>query len=124
LYVRPWIRTKYWEGSRAVGRFEGDVFDPIKWRPEYPNPAFDNMRADDAFWAAGSSRGSPTTPFAPSSPRVATREPGAAEHIATTLIKRRDKGPARLADRRQPAADARLGNDGSCYSRTRPFLPA
>ena len=24
----------------------------MKWKPEYPNPAFDNMRPDDAFWAA------------------------------------------------------------------------
>ena len=24
----------------------------MTWQPEYPNPAFDNMRPDDAFWAA------------------------------------------------------------------------
>ena len=36
----------------SVGRFEADAFDPLKWKPEYPNPAFDNMRPDDAFWAA------------------------------------------------------------------------
>ena len=29
-----------------------DAFDPERWKPEYPNPAFDNMRPDDAFWAA------------------------------------------------------------------------
>ena len=37
---------------QAVGRFEGDAFEPEKWKPEYPNPAFENMRPDDAFWAA------------------------------------------------------------------------
>ena len=36
----------------SVGRFEGDAFDPRAWKPEYPNPAFENMRPDDAFWAA------------------------------------------------------------------------
>ena len=36
----------------SVGRFEAKAFDPLKWKPEYPNPAFDNMRPDDAFWAA------------------------------------------------------------------------
>ena len=36
----------------SVGRFEGDFFDPEKWKPEYPNSAFRNMRPDDAFWAA------------------------------------------------------------------------
>ena len=52
LYVRPWILVDYWEDAKAVGRFEGDFFDPVAWRPEYPNPAFDNLRPDDAFWAA------------------------------------------------------------------------
>ena len=36
----------------SIGRFEADAFDPLAWKPEYPNPAFDNMRPDDAFWAA------------------------------------------------------------------------
>src|SRR6185503_15911588 len=51
-YIRPWMRIPYPEVPPAVGRLEGDRFDPVKWRPEYPNPAFDNMRPDDAFWAA------------------------------------------------------------------------
>ena len=45
LWVRPWILVDYWEGAKSVGRFEGDFFDPVKWRPEYPNPAFDNLTA-------------------------------------------------------------------------------
>ena len=36
----------------SVGRFEGAAFRPETWRPEYPNTAFDNMRPEDAFWAA------------------------------------------------------------------------
>ena len=30
-------------GRSAASR--RDFFDPVEWRPEYPNPAFDNMRA-------------------------------------------------------------------------------
>ena len=52
LYIRPWILVDYWEEAKSVGRFEADFFDPVKWRPEYPNPAFDNLRPDDAFWGA------------------------------------------------------------------------
>jgi hypothetical protein len=51
LYVRPWIKVKYPEFP-AIGRFEAAFFAPERWKPEYPNSAFDNMRADDAFWAA------------------------------------------------------------------------
>jgi hypothetical protein len=47
----------YWAFARypdlpSVGRFEHKVFDPEKWVPEYPNPAFLNRLADDEFWAA------------------------------------------------------------------------
>lgn len=37
---------------QAVGRWEGELFDPEKWRNDYPNPAFQRMTARDAFWAA------------------------------------------------------------------------
>ena len=39
-------------GQRQVGRIEADFFEPHTWKPEYPNPAFDRMLPDDAFWAA------------------------------------------------------------------------
>ncbi len=95
-----------------MGRFEGDVFDPIKWRPEYPNPAFDNMRADDAFWAARL-----VARFSNDAIRAVVAkgryiEPGAADHIATTLIKRRDKVLRAWLTAVNPLADARLGSDG------------
>jgi len=36
----------------SVGRWESELFDPVKWRNDYPNPAFVRMTARDAFWAA------------------------------------------------------------------------
>jgi hypothetical protein len=112
LYVRPWIRVDYWEGARSVGRFEADFFDPLKWRPEYPNPAFDNMRDDDAFWAARL-----VARFSDEAIRAIVAkgrysEPGAADHIATTLIKRRDKVLRAWLTRVNPIAEPRLSADG------------
>jgi hypothetical protein len=52
LYVRPWMTIDYPRVPRSVGRLDAERFDPLMWKPEYPNPAFDNMRPDDAFWAA------------------------------------------------------------------------
>jgi hypothetical protein len=52
VYVRPWMVIDYPDVPKSIGRLEAKSFDPIEWKPEYPNPAFDNMRADDAFWAA------------------------------------------------------------------------
>jgi hypothetical protein len=36
----------------SVGRWESELFDPVQWRNDYPNPAFVRMTARDAFWAA------------------------------------------------------------------------
>lgn len=51
LYVPEWMRADF-PDIRGVGRFESDVFDPERWRANYPNPAFLNRLPDDAFWAA------------------------------------------------------------------------
>ena len=52
LFVRPWILVDYPEVAPSVGRFEVGVLRSCRMAPEYPNPAFDLMRPDDAFWAA------------------------------------------------------------------------
>jgi len=48
---RPW-RAAQVPDIPAVGSFDAEYFDPTTWRPQYYNPAFRNMDADDAFWAA------------------------------------------------------------------------
>ncbi len=51
LWVPKWAKAKY-PDIPAVGAFEYAMFDPERWVPEYPNAAFINMDANDAFWAA------------------------------------------------------------------------
>jgi hypothetical protein len=51
FYVKPWeipIKMEY----PAVGYFESDYFDPERWRPTYPNPAFLRTTLRDAYWGA------------------------------------------------------------------------
>ena len=43
-YIRPWMLIDYPDVPSSVGRLEAKAFDPLKWKPEYPNVAFDNMR--------------------------------------------------------------------------------
>jgi hypothetical protein len=112
LYVRPWILVDYWEGAKSVGRFESEFFDPVKWRPEYPNPAFDNLTPDDAFWGARL-----VSKFSDEAIRAVVAkarysEPGAAEHIASTLIKRRDKVLRAWLTGVNPLVNPRLSPDG------------
>jgi hypothetical protein len=50
-WSRPWedrCEIPYPE----VGRFEGELFRPPGWKPNYPNLAFDEMDASDAYWGA------------------------------------------------------------------------
>jgi hypothetical protein len=112
LYVRPWILVDYWEGAKSVGRFEGDFFDPIAWRPEYPNPAFDNMRADDAFWAARLVSKFSNEAIRAIVGKAQYSEPGAADHIIATLIKRRDKVLRAWLTGINPLVNARLDASG------------
>ena len=47
----PWQFAPY-ERNASIGRFEGDDFDPLTWKPRAPTTAYFEMRDDDAFWAA------------------------------------------------------------------------
>jgi hypothetical protein len=49
--LSPWQTVDYVEYP-SVGKFEGVVFDPRKWRPQTPSTAYMELRDDDAFWAA------------------------------------------------------------------------
>jgi hypothetical protein len=91
LYVRPWIMVDYPTVARSVGRFESQFFEPARWKPEYPNPAFDNMRPEDAFWAARIVAQFSNEAIRAVVAKARYSEPGAAEYVADTLIARRDK---------------------------------
>jgi hypothetical protein len=91
VYTRPWLHIDYPPMPASVGRFEGDAFAAGAWKPEYPNPAFRNMRADDAFWAARI-----VSRFSDDAIRAVVRkaeytDARATAYISETLIKRRDK---------------------------------
>jgi hypothetical protein len=49
--MSPWQKARY-ERHAAVGRFEGETFDPTTWVPRVPTAAYIEMQDDDAFWAA------------------------------------------------------------------------
>ncbi len=90
FYLEPWQTASYTEYP-SVGRFEGDAFDPLAWKPHAPTAAFLRARGDDTFWAARR-----VGAFSDDLIRaiVATgefRDPAAANHLATVLMKRRDK---------------------------------
>ena len=90
LWDRSWIRIHY-PDIPSVGRFESKAFDPARWKPEYPNPAFMNARSDDSYWAAKI-----VMAFTDENIRAVVRtgglsDPQAEDYLVNTLIERRDK---------------------------------
>ncbi len=90
IWDRPWRNVKY-RIFRSVGRFESKSFQPEKWKPDYPNPAFDKMQLQDALWATRT-----VMRFSNEAIRAIVEtgqydDASAADHVVATLIERRDK---------------------------------
>ena len=90
LWTRDWAKVRY-PSNPALGNVEADYFEPWKWKTEYPQPAFDQMDAADAFWAA-----SITARFTDDMIRAIVKtgqlsDPAAEQYLADVIIRRRDK---------------------------------
>ena len=91
LYFKPWITIRYPDVPPSVGRFEGTRFKPEAWKPEYPNPAFQNMRPEDAFWGARLvSRFTPED-VAAIVAKAEYSDPAATAYVTKVLLERRRK---------------------------------
>jgi len=89
IFTRPWMHIHYPDVPASVGRFEAASFDPVAWRPEYPNPAFDNMRADDAFWAARLVARFRQADIRAIVEKARYSDPRATDYVTATLVERR-----------------------------------
>ena len=113
LYVRPWMTIKYPHVPKSVGRLEAERFDPLKWKPEYPNPAFENVRPDDAFWAARIVSKFSDEAIRAVVEKAAYSDPAATDYITKTIIARRNKVVAAWINQVCPVVDAALSADGT-----------
>ena len=111
FFIAPWQTVRYDEHP-AIGRFEGDAFDPESWHPRVATAAFRRARLDDSFWAARR-----VAAFTDDMIRAAVRSGGytdpAAEALLTgVLIKRRDKIAAAYLPAINPLVDFALDAKG------------
>ncbi len=112
LYLRPWLLIDYPHVPSSVGRFEPEAFDPEAWKPEYPNPAFRNMRPEDAFWAARIVARFTDDMIAAIVRKAQYSDARATEYITKVLIGRRDKVLRTWLTAVNPLVDFRLDDDG------------
>jgi hypothetical protein len=113
LYTRNWLHIDYPDVPASVGRFEASAFDPVSWRPEYPNPAFENMRADDAFWAARVVSKFRDADIRAIVAKARYSDPRASEYLAATLIERRNRVLKTWLTSVNPLVDFALSADGT-----------
>ena len=109
--LSPWQTVKY-EEFPSIGKFEGDVFDPRKWRPQSPTTAYMELRDDDAFWAARR-----VVLFTDDLIRAAVHtgeysDPKAEQYLGDVLIKRRNKIASIYLTAVNPIVDPRLDASG------------
>jgi len=112
LWVRPWMLIEYPEVPPSIGRFEADAFDPAAWKPEYPNTAFDNMRPDDAFWAARIVARFSDEAIRAIVEKARYSDPRATGYMTRTLITRRDKVLRTWLTAVNPVTDPALASSG------------
>jgi hypothetical protein len=107
FYLQPWQTVKYREHP-AIGRFEGDQFDPEDWKSRVPDAAVLRARADDDFWAARR-----VMAFSDEMIRTVVKagqysDPAAEKQLADVLIKRRNKIGQVYLNRLNPLVDFAL----------------
>ena len=111
FFFEPWQTVQYAE-QPAIGRFEGDAFDPQGWRPRVATAAFLRARTDDNFWTARR-----VAAFTDEMIRSAVQtgrysDPGAAALLGDVLIKRRQKIAGAYLLAVNPLIDFALSTDG------------
>jgi hypothetical protein len=114
LYVRPWLRYDYPDDlPPAVGNFHATGFEPARWVAEYPNVAFANMRADDAFWGARIVAAFSDEAIAAIVKKARFTDPSAADFVTTALIARRDAIARTWLNGVCPIVNPQLAGDGT-----------
>lgn len=92
LYVNNWetVDPEKYSPHPSVGYFRAETFQPGRWVPVHPLPAYENMTLRDAFWGAKQ-----VMSFSDEEIRAIVKtgklsEPFAEEYLIDVLIKRRD----------------------------------
>ncbi len=106
-----WQTVHYPSQLTSVGNFTAEAFDPIKWKENYPNPAFRAMLPADAYWAAKK-----VMAFTDDDIRAIVEQgqfsnPEAVDYITKTLIARRDAVGRAWFQRALPLEELRIEND-------------
>jgi len=104
----PYWRDNIPSANPAVGMFESDNFDPLRWSPNWSNRAFEAMTDRDAFWATRIIARFSNDDIDSLVSAAHYSDPDAAAEISRVLAERRDKIKAIWFNRVTPLDEFRL----------------
>jgi len=110
IWRRPWEvegRIRYPE----VGYYQPEMFEPRKWKPNYPNLAFERMDAADAYWGAKIVTAFTGELLQQLAAAGEYGRPEAAAYVADALKRRRDAIASCWLDRITPLEDFAIQGD-------------
>ncbi|HYM82092.1 MAG TPA: hypothetical protein VEY91_11875 [Candidatus Limnocylindria bacterium] len=89
------LRRARWETTvdpqlPSIGFIEASAFDPEGWRPDYPNPAFDERTERDVRWGVRIVAGFTDEHIRAAVEQAQFSDPRATEYLTQVLIQRRD----------------------------------
>jgi len=89
------FKPQKWESTvdpelPSIGFIEAAAFDPEGWRPDYPNPAFDERTERDIRWGARIVAGFTDAHIRAAVEQGQYSDPRATEYLTQVLIQRRD----------------------------------
>lgn len=87
---RAWKDAKPYEFN-SIGYFESEIFEPSEFAPIYPNPAFENMTYQDAYWGAKTVMAFRDDDLRALVDAAKYSDSSAALYLLRKLIERRDK---------------------------------
>ena len=124
---QPWDRARVVPGREKFGYYRAQDFDPARWKPMYPNPAFARMTERDAAWMARR-----IARFSPEDIRRVVAlgrwsDPGDAEYLTGILLERQRRILARYLAELSPLGDVHSTGDQICatdLARLRGIAPA
>jgi hypothetical protein len=117
LWTRDWTKVRY-PDNPSLGNIEADYFEPWKWKTEYPQPAFDQMDAADAFWAASIAARFTDQMIRGIVETGRLSDPKAARFLSDVIIRRRDKVVAYWISRTNPLDRFDIHQNGSATELT------
>jgi hypothetical protein len=112
FYLQPWQTVDYVEHP-AIGRFEGEVFDPTTWKPRVATAAFLRAREDDNFWAARRVMAFSDDMLRRIAATGTYSDESAPTLLADVLIKRRDAIGRAYLNAVNPVVNFALADDGT-----------